>query len=328
MVTKNSKIIASILLFTLGILFFSLAVQKYQVVSSSRASLNLPPCQRDGDTGLPTNIPCASCNIQDESSIDSDGITSVSFSCEVRCNTSADPNNLEGCPTDLFPYTVDDTSWYWCRDSGTHACTEQNANTGDLIDNVQTTGWEGGPWIVAKQGVTNFTADFTIPNYLACGRLQVNMSTNDTSSKVLDSGLTCTEDLLSLNDPTNTPTIDPNDTNVTATPTDTMTDTPTPTEEETPTPTDEPTVVPTDTPEPTVTAVPSATKTPTPKPTATTIPSATPTPIPTNTPEPTVATNPTPTPIDKIAVNGQNPGITPWAMIFAPIAMILLGLAL
>lgn len=143
----------------------------------------------------------------------------------------------------------------------------------------------------------------------------------------------------SCNPVTNTPTEQPSNTpteNPSETPTNTPTDLPTETPTETPTstPTDSPT--PTDTPEPTATNTPvptdTPTNTPTPTPTPTFTPTATSTPtsIPTATPIPTLIAQqpPTPTPINQITVDGQKPGVTPWLLIFAPIAIVLLGLVL
>jgi|GEM_PF-5212986 len=93
---------------------------------------------------------------------------------------------------------------------------------------------------------------------------------------------------------TATPTIPTN------TPGADMTSTPVPTE------TPEPTEAPTDTPVPTETPEPTDTPVP-PTPTATTIP---------------------PTPVQKLTVNEQPPGITPWSMILVPIGMLILGLLL
>jgi hypothetical protein len=112
-------------------------------------------------------------------------------------------------------------------------------------------------------------------------------------------------------------------------------------------PTNTPIILPTATPQPpTFTPIPTATAMPTstPLPTATNTPMPTSTPEPTNTPFPTYTPIPTNTqiptytplptnaaianntPIQNLTVAGKPPGITPWAFITIPFALVLIGL--
>ena len=363
---NNSKIIISAVLFSVGILFFSIAVQKYQVITSSQATLSLPQCTRSG-SGPPSNIPCGSCSIFGDSTVSDSGSATVKFGCEIICNTTGNPSNKTGCPANTIPYTIEDMSWFWCRQAGNGACTESSP---DLIKNVGNTPYSGGPFIMSKQGTTNFTGTFNIDSYQNCGRIQVDVKMNQIAGHVINKGTDCAGP---TDSPTNTP-VPPTDTPPTEPPTQPPTEPPTepptqpptepptatptltPTETPTATPTDiPPTATPTHTPTATPTDVPpTATNTPIP-PTATNTPVpptntptviATNTPIPptgaptntpaptaipqpTNTPVPTViVVQPTPTPVKNIAVNDQPPGITPWALVLAPIIIVLIGLFL
>ena len=130
--------------------------------------------------------------------------------------------------------------------------------------------------------------------------------------------------------PTNTPTTPPDQPTNTPAPTST----PVPTATNTPVPTQTPTPIPTETPVPTPTDTPIPTATETPIPTVTLVLTATDTPIPTTvgTSSPTIttiiaATN-TPTTVQQLTVEGKPPGITPWLLVLAPLALILLGLLL
>ena len=100
-------------------------------------------------------------------------------------------------------------------------------------------------------------------------------------------------------------------------PTTSVPTTPVPTTPLSATPTLTATLTPTNSPTPTPTPTPSPTPTNTPNPTATN------TPVP-----PTAPPIPTNTPPQKIAVNEQPPGITPWAFILVPVGLLLLGLLL
>jgi cell division septation protein DedD len=94
---------------------------------------------------------------------------------------------------------------------------------------------------------------------------------------------------------------------------DLIPDTPVPTPTNTPAPTATP--VPTDTPAPTITPTPQPTATETPVP-----PQSTYTPQPTYTVQPTYP--------QKLVVNQQPPGMTPWALILVPLGLILVGIFL
>ncbi len=346
----NIKIIVSMLLFTSGILFFSLAVQKYQVLTSSQASLNIPQCSYPTDSNTPENAPCASCAVNSDTVIDDEGNVSVSFGCQLACNDTDNPLDTTGCPSGILPYSISKTSWYWCKGAGTHACTEQNELTGDLLTHVENDGFEeGGPWIISRQGNTDFEAVFNVPGYESCGRLQIDVETNEKYSYVFDTETDCNENLTiqgvdGAPDPTigfgfpnqpltSTPPIPPPSFPPTKTPTPTPTVTPTNTVTSTLTPTPStltptvattatvtPTVSPTNTASPSATITSAPTETPTPSPT----PTPTYTPTPTPTPTPTL----TPTPISEIAINGEPPGITSWIMMLVPIGIVMLGLLL
>src|SRR3989339_1453319 len=52
---KNIFLIASISFFMLGVIFFSLSVQKYQILTSSRAEFDDTACNADNDGTLQTS---------------------------------------------------------------------------------------------------------------------------------------------------------------------------------------------------------------------------------------------------------------------------------
>lgn len=352
--TINIKIIASVLFFTFGILFFSLAVQKYRILTGSRASLNLPQCEIPEGGSVPSNAPCASCSIFSDTAIDENGDVNVEFGCQVVCNDSDNPLDTTGCPSGLLPYSISETSWYWCKESGDHACTSQNELTGDLITNVESAGFtDGGPWIMSRQGDTNFSASFNVPGYESCGRVQVDVETNQKYSYVINSDQDCENDIvagdLSANqaatptlgfgftdeNPTNTPfvqqpTIPPP--TVTKTPTPIATNTSVPTHTTTPTIRITTSITPTISTTPAITGsiTPTGKLSPSPSPTLTYTPTPTPSPTatatPTFTPVPTFT--PMPAPVSDISVDGQSPGASSWLMMLVPAALVMLGLFL
>ena len=344
----NFKIVASIVFFTAGILFFSLGVQKYRIITSSRASLSLPQCEIPDGESMPTNLPCSSCNIYD-GSIDDNGNATIDFSCQIQCNSNEDPQDTTDCPANALPYNIEETSWYWCRTAGDQPCT--NELTDDLLSKVEATGFtEGGPWILSEQGDTPLSANFSVAGFQNCGRVQVDIITNQPYSYIIDTGTDCDSTLtsrdVSLGGPP-TPTYGfgyisqtPSNTPVVPQPTIPPSKTPTPSLTSTPAVTNTPiptvttsitgTITPTTSTTPAVTGTisPSVTLSPSPSPTLTSTPTATFTPTATLTATHIPTATYIPTPISNISVDGQSPGGGSWLLMLVPAGLVVLGLLL
>jgi len=326
------KLLLTFIFFTFGAFFFALGIQQYKVKIGSRAQIStLAQCQRTDSSDVPTNIPCGSCDIKN-GSVDSSGNASVSFACEIVCNTTGNPSNTQGCPDRTFISMVNDGSWFWCSGSGTSDCTE---NSSDL----KTHGAMSGPWFISQQGTSQFQGSFQIPGYSECGRMQTDVYFTQIAGKVFSLGDSCevptippttppadTPTVPPSTPPTNTPTTPPDQPSNTPVPTETPTNTPEPTATNTPVPTETPTPTPSPTDTPVPTETPISTETPVPTATNTVAPT------PTNTPSPTpttiIAATNTPTQVQQLTVQGKPPGITPWLFILAPLGLILLGLLL
>lgn len=334
---KNIFLLVSSSLFVLGVIFFSLAIQKYQVLTKSRAdepvSCGVPESCKPGTASCSDNTKtewCIKCGNDGnwETSNQDTGICCGSYcnvtevpggggSCTRKRNAEkvcSDKGGAAGSSSSADP-NCSNNDGFSCDINGGNFCCYGDSSTTSCDGNCYNSSREcSAPYIVNK-----YECIAGDPDNGSCTHLvevmkdqsSIPAAQNCVQYEVIDQddGLGCGS--VAPISTTNcggeaTPTNSPNDT-----PTDTPTNTPTVPPDSTPTdtpvntPTDTPTNSPTHTPTKTHTPVPP-TETPTATPTST--PTKTPTPVPTEMLTPTITPiPPTPTTV----VIAQAPTATP-----------------
>lgn len=308
---KNVYIILTFVFFSIGIFFYSIAINQYQIKVSSRAEFN-----------------GTACNDNVGSTLNSQGQTNFTITCTG--NLQRDYSYV------LFHCPEKTTGASYCGD-----IRDINSNQAIVIDggsaripspipssiskstdkNCGCVQWDIG--VYDAQGVEGVAGGAIICAENACAPSPTNtQAPTNTPGPTNPPGPTNT---LAPTNPPATP-VPPTPTLPPPTPTPTVTNTPTatPTATATPSPTNSPTPTSSNTPTPTITRTPTPTRTNTPVPTWTQVPTWTP--AATFTSEPTYTK--IPTPVKNLSVGEQKPGFDPIYIILIPVVGLIIGLLL